>query len=98
MILTVTILSFGIIKFLNNRKQTLDLEKKNLFIAMALLSFYSSHLFMPTRKSALMKSNVTTNINYDTIKFTNGFDFPVGKPNAGILQCSKIHRKQPPRR
>ena len=68
------------------------MKKKNLFIAMAPIVFlFFAFIYANEKKSALIKSNVTTNINYDTIKFTNGFDFPVGKPNAqGYYNAQKF--------
>ena len=68
------------------------MKKKNLFIATGtILVLFFAFIYANEQKSALVKSNVTTNINYDTIKFTNGFDFPVGKPNAqGYYNAQKF--------
>ena len=68
------------------------LKKQNLFIAIgSILVLFFAFIYANEKKSTPVKSKVTTNINYDTIKFTNGFDFPVGKPNAqGYYNAQKF--------
>ena len=63
--------------------------KNHFFVLMILLSSCNSN--DKIRSQIENKNQTKTIVNYDTIQFTNGFDFPVGKLNAnGYYNAQKF--------